>query len=65
MLEDYNMIALVARHVETHDRRPYASTHGRIMSQRAARLSNPIFAAEDLLLQAWVQIQNRIFATWR
>ena len=65
VLEDYNMVALIARHVEAHDKRPYANRTGRIMSQRAARLSNPLFAAEDFLLQARVQLQNRVFGTWR
>lgn len=65
VIEDYNMISLVARHAEAHDTRPYADRTGRIMSQRAARMSNPLFAAEDLLLQARVQLQNRFFGTWR
>lgn len=65
VLEDYNMITLIARHVEAHDKRPYGSARGRILSQRAARLSNPVFAIEDFLLQARVQLQNRIFGTWR
>jgi hypothetical protein len=65
VIEDYNMIALVARHVEAHDHRPYPNATGRIMSQRAARLSNPLFAAEDLVLQARVQLQNRFLGTWR
>lgn len=65
VLEDYNMITLLARHVEAHDRRPYTLLGGRIMSQRAARLSNPIYAIEDLALQARVQMQNRFIGTWR
>lgn len=65
VIEDYNMVTLVARHVETHDRRPYTSATGRIMSQRAARMSNPLYAAEDFLLQARVQVQNRFLGTWR
>lgn len=65
VIEDYNMIALIARHVQAHDSRPYPNATGRIMSQRAARVSNPLFAAEDLLLQARVQLQNRFLGTWR
>jgi hypothetical protein len=65
VIEDYNMIALVARHAEAHDNRPYPNWTGRIMSQRAARMSNPLFAVEDLVLQARVQLQNRLFGTWR
>lgn len=65
VLEDYNMITVVARHVEAHDKRPYGSAKGRIMSQRAARLSNLLFAAEDFVLQGRAQLQNRLFDTWR
>lgn len=65
VIEDYNMITLIARHVEAHDTRPYPNRIGHIMSQRAARLSNPLFAAQDLVLQARVQLQNRLLGTWR
>ena len=65
VIEDYNMITLVARHAEAHDNRPYPNSTGRIMSQRAARMSNPRYAVEDLALQARVQMQNRIFGSWR
>ena len=65
VIEDYNMVALIARHVEAHDNRPYPNWTGRILSQRAARMSNPLFAVEDLVLQARVQLQNRRLGTWR
>lgn len=65
VIEDYNMIALVARHVEANDRRPYASPHGEILSQRAARKRHPLQAAEDFLLQTRVRLSSRLLGAGR
>lgn len=64
VIEDYNMMALIARHVEANHCRARRGT-GRIVSQRLARRRNLPFAAEDFAMRLFVKSLNRVVPVWR
>jgi hypothetical protein len=60
VIEEYNMISLIAHHVEAFDRRPYEKMGGRILSQRQSRGAHPLLAVQDFCLRAQVTLRNRL-----
>jgi hypothetical protein len=60
VIEEFNMIALIARRVKAFDRRPYAKIGGCILSQRRARSAHPLLAVQDFCVRTQVRVRNRL-----
>jgi hypothetical protein len=59
VIEEYNMIPLVANLAKSADRRPVSKAGGVIVSQRAARFDHPFSAMGDRARSVAVQLRNR------
>lgn len=59
VIEEYNMIALVANLAKSAEHRPHSAPGGTIASQRAVRFEHPLSAMVDRTRSFAVRLRNR------